>query len=188
MVAQMFRRSIRKFIVLLCFLAISGCANKTSSESEYNLGVRAYRVKDYASARQHWAKAVVEEHEIAAYNNLGYLLYYGLGGPENTNQAVSLWIQAAQRGERESQWHLGKAFEDGKGREQNFIEAYAWYRCAVGGFEATPAIDDLDAQIAQDASQSLIRLLPKLSPDVFEAAEKLAKQYVTKYSKVTARQ
>jgi hypothetical protein len=102
------------------------------------------------------------------------------------NQAVSLWTQAAQSGDRESQWHLGQAFEEGKGPEQSLIKAYAWYRCAVAGFQAAPVIDDLDAEIGRDASQSLIRLLPKLSPAEFEAAEKLAKLYVASFSKAAA--
>jgi len=182
--APMYQFTMKKITISLCLLVLAGCASKIPRESEYNLGVQAYRLKDYASARQHWAKAM-DEHEITAYNNLGYLLYNGLGGEVDMNQAVSLWTQAAESGERESQWHLGQAFEDGKGREQNFTEAYAWYRCAAASFQAEPAVDHLDEEIARDASQSLSRLLPKLSPGEFEDAEKLAKLYISKYSKAT---
>ena len=173
---------IGKTAVLLCFAALTACSSLTPAESEYNLGVAAYRVKDYATARQHWAKAV-EAGDTTAQNNLGYLLYNGLGGAADVNRAVALWTQAAQKGERESQWHLGQAFEDGKGAAQSFTEAYAWYRCAAAGFQAAPSLDDLDVQIARDASQSLARLLPRLAPAEFEAAEKLAKRYVASYSR-----
>src|SRR5439155_14590269 len=116
--------------------------------------------------------------DTAAKNNLGYLLYYGKGGEADVHRAISLWTQAAQNGHRESQWHLGQAFESGKGVERSFIKAYAWYRCAATSLQAAPDADDVDAAIRQDASQSLVLLLPRLSPAEFEAAEKLAKDYV----------
>jgi TPR repeat protein len=163
-----------------------GCANLGPTESEYNLGVAAYRMKDYASARQHWTKAIKEDGDTTARNNLGYLLYYGLGGDADKARAISLWTQAAQTGDRESQWHLGQAFEDGKALEQSFIKAYAWYRCAAEGVKSASVSEDLDATIAQDASKSLIQLLPKLSPGEFESAEKLAKLYIANYSKANA--
>ena len=176
---------IRKTAVLLCFAAFCACSTPPAGEPEYNLGVAAYRMKDYAAARQHWAKAV-DAGDTTAANNLGYLLYNGLGGAADVNRAAALWTRAAQKGERESQWHLGQAFEDGKGVEQNLAEAYAWYRCAAAGLQAAPALDDMDVQIARDASQSLARLLPKLPPAGFEAAEKLAQQYVAAYSRTAA--
>jgi TPR repeat protein len=178
--------SFKNTVVVLCFSALCGCAGVTPKASEYNRGVEAYRTKDYASARQHWAKSIVEEHERAANNNLGYLLYNGLGGEADIAQAIVLWTQAAESGERESQWHLGQAFEDGKGVEQSVIKAYAWYRCA--STDSPPATDDLDIQIVRNASQSLARLLPELSPAEFEAAEKLAKLYIADYSRAAASQ
>jgi TPR repeat protein len=176
--------TLRTFVVSLFLSMLVGCAAASPKETEYNLGVQAYRVKDYSSARQHWTRAV-EEHEITAYNNLGFLLYYGLGGEPDATRAVSLWMTAAKSGETESQWHLGQAFEDGKGTGQSVTEAYAWYRCAAASLQATPAVDDIDAQIARDASQSLMRLLPMLTAAQFEASEKLAKLYIEKYSKRT---
>ncbi|MFC5547803.1 tetratricopeptide repeat protein [Massilia aerilata] len=178
--------ALKKPVVLLCFSVLCGCSDLKPKDSEYNLGVQAFRQKDYASARQHWTKALVEEHEPFARNNLGYLLYHGLGGETDITQAISLWTQAAESGERESQWHLGQAFEDGKGVEQSFTRAYAWYRCASTGFQAAPAADELDTEIARDASQSLARLLPRLSPRDFDAAEKLAQRYIAKYSRAAA--
>jgi len=176
--------SFEKTVVLLCFSALCGCAGVTPKESEYNRGVQAYRMKDYASARRHWAKAIVDEHERAAKNNLGYLLYYGLGGESDINRAILLWTEAAESGDRESQWHLGQASEDGKGVEQSFIKAYAWYRCA--STDSPPATDELDIEVARDASQSLARLLPRLSLAELEAAENLARLYIANYSKSTA--
>jgi hypothetical protein len=184
--SRMIEFSFKNAVVLLCFSALCGCADAAQKASEYDLGVQAYRIKDYASARRHWANAIVEEHERAAKNNLGYLLYFGLGGETDIDQAISLWREAAESGDRESQWHLGQATEDGKGVEQSFIKAYAWYRCA--STDSPPATDELDIQVARDASKSLARLLPELSPVEFEAGEKLAKLYIANYSRATASQ
>ena len=114
------RSSVFAFAIAL----VAGCAAAPSTESEYNQGVDAYRVKDYAAARLHWSKAV-EERELSALNNLGYLLYYGLGGSTDEGRAVQLWTRAAELGHSESQWHLGRAFEDGTGPTQNLPQAYA---------------------------------------------------------------
>lgn len=175
--------SLKNTVVFLCLSALCACKDWAPPESEYNRGVSAYRSKNYAAAREHWAKAIAVEHERSAKNNLGYLLYYGLGGEADINQAISLWTQAAEAGDRESQWHLGQAAEDGKGVEQSFTKAYAWYRCAAAGIPALSADADLESRIALDARESLDRLIPKLSPAQLEGAEKLAERYIADYSR-----
>lgn len=174
-------RSMKRLALALCLLALAGCMKAAATGSAYNLGVQAYRIKDYASARQYWARAI-DEHEIKAYNNLGYLLYYGLGGPQEVARAVSLWTEAAQAGERESQWHLGTVFETGKGRPKDLVEAYAWYRCAAEAVGDEEADDEIAASIAQDAKLSLNKLLPKLSSTDLAAGVEKATQYIGKYA------
>ena len=172
----------RSSVIVLAFALIAGCAAAPSTESEYNQGVNAYRVKDYVSARLHWAKAV-EEHELSALNNLGYLLYYGLGGNADESRAVQLWTQAAELGHSESQWHLGYAYQDGTGTAQDLSRAYAWYRCAVANAQAGSDNRDAEDQIAQDASKSLTNLLKRLPANQLVEGEHLAKQYIGKYAK-----
>lgn len=184
--ARMPNHTYQNASLLLCLVALCGCTDLGQKESEYNRGVQAYRAKDYSAARSHWRESVAQEHQIAAKNNLGYLLFYGLGGMPDIAQGVTLWAQAAKDGNRESQWHLGQATEDGKGTEKSLIEAYAWYRCAATDFRETSAIDELDVEIERDASHSLTLLLSKLSPAEFEAAERLAKAYIAEYSRPAA--
>jgi TPR repeat protein len=93
-------------IAALLLGACLQAAAQPQPASDYNRGVDAYRTKDYAAARRHWQKAV-EQGDIDAHNNLGYLLYNGLGGEQDPARAVSLWQQASMKGQRESQWHLG---------------------------------------------------------------------------------
>jgi TPR repeat protein len=140
-------------------------------------------VKDYAAAREHWLRAS-EAGEVSALNNLGYLLYYGLGGEPDQDRAVTLWKRAALLGHSEAQWHLGHAFEGGEGVPRSEIEAYAWYRCAVESAEGAPAEEkEVESQIARDARKSLTSLLAKLAPDQLGAAEQLARRYIENYAK-----
>jgi hypothetical protein len=170
---RMFRPLVTSSLLFACLLA------QAAPDTAYNLGVDAYRVKDYASARQHWAKAV-EEGENFALNNLGFLLYEGLGGPADQARAVELWNMAARRGNNESQWHLAQAFEKGKGVAQSLVDAYAWYRCAANNFAGVQGEDE-DRSIADDARTSVLRLLGALPLEQLSAAEQLARDYIAKY-------
>jgi len=175
---------IRILLSALLLSAVLGCATPQPSLSAYNSGVDAYRRQDFAAARIFWS-AAIDEGETLALNNLGYLLYYGKGGDADPHRAVEYWKQAGKMGHSEAQWHLGVAFEDGKAIPTNLIEAYAWYRCAVASAEVGKAGDhpELEETIARDARHSLTEILQKLPASQFEAAEKLAKHYVTQYAK-----
>ena len=172
-----------RFLLFLFLFFLLGCVSQPVSESSYNRGVAAYRVKNYVAAREHWSKAA-DGGNPSALNNLGYLLYFGLGGEPDMDRALGLWKRAAVIGHSEAQWHLGNAFDDGKAVPENRVEAYAWYRCAIASAEATSGGEEgVEGQIAQDAHRSLTGLLARLSPDQFESAEQLAKQYIASYAK-----
>jgi Sel1 repeat len=169
-------------ILVFTLVTLAGCASPPTEESFYNKGVNAYRTKDYAAARGHWSKAV-EQGEAPAMNNLGYLLFEGLGGQSDKDYALALWKRAALLGHSEAQWHLGDAYERGKGVQPDLKEAYAWYRCAISSAQAASSSNTTEAEILQDASKSLAKLLERLPTEQFAAAELLAKQYVSKYSR-----
>lgn len=168
---------IRALFAVLILL--SGCA-APSKEPEYNQGVKSFRESDFSNARLHWA-AATEELVRAAYNNLGYLLYFGLGGPAEPENAVALWTIAATNGDREAQWHLTGAFEQGKGASRDLVTAYAWYRCASANFAAAPLVDQADADAVKDAEGAISRLVGKLSADQILAGERLAKTYIESF-------
>jgi TPR repeat protein len=169
----------RRLLVLAVALLV-GITASAAQETEYNQGVQAYRTRDYAAARQHWAQAV-EQGESLALNNLGFLLYEGLGGDADPARAVELWKRAALRGNDESQWHLAQAFEVGKGASRSLVDAYAWYRCAAASLPQE-AEDDEDRRIARDARASVLRLLGTLPVAQLSTAEQLARDYIAKYS------
>jgi hypothetical protein len=175
---------MRAYLVALLFvLALVACASQPTSESAYNRGVSAYRAKDYAAARTHWSEAVAGG-DVSALNNLGYLLYYGLGGAPDQQQAVGLWRRAAERGHSEAQWHLGAAFQEGKALPQSNVEAYAWYRCAIASTEAASENErHAEEEIANDARKSLAAIVERLTPEQFASGQALAKQYIGAYAR-----
>lgn len=163
-------------IIFAALALLAGCAT-TLSETEYNQGVISFREKDYSNARLHWTRATAENVR-AAYNNLGYLLYFGLGGATEPEKAVSLWTIAARNGDREAQWHLALAFEEGKGVSRDLVTAYAWYRCADVNFAAAPLADQADAEIVKDTKAAIARTVAKLSLEQVREAELLARKYI----------
>ncbi len=169
-------------ILVAVLIALAGCGSQPVADSPYNKGVYAFRAKDYTAAREQWSRAV-EQGDTSAMNNLGYLLYEGLGGQPDTQRAHELWMRAATLGHSEAQWHLGGAYERGTGVQPDLKVAYAWYRCAIANAQAAPSSDVTEAGISRDASNSLTNLLEKLPAEQFAAAEKLAKQYISSYAR-----
>ena len=79
-------------MVFFIGLALAGCASTANVErhgSSYEKGMFAFEDKNYVEARRQWSSSV-NEGEVLALNNLGYLLYYGLGGPAEPERAVAL--------------------------------------------------------------------------------------------------
>ena len=171
---------LRMRLIVVAALTLSAGGVAAETESAYNQGVHAYRVKDYAQARLHWARAI-EQNVRPAYNNLGYLLYFGLGGAKDQDRAVSLWMIGARRGEREAQWHLAHALEDGKGAPRDIGTAYAWYRCADANFASTPPEDDADTIAMRDIKASIARLIAAMPPEQLRDSEIRARRFIASY-------
>ncbi len=172
-----------RLALLLAASFLASCASASSDESAYNRGVHAYRAKDFAAARVAWG-ASVAGGDHSAQNNLGYLLYEGLGGPKDRARAIELWRAAAEAGHSEAQWHLGHAFQDGDAVPQSNAEAYAWFRCSVATAESPGSKDpEVQRDIASDARRSLEQLLGTLDKEEFARGEVLARQYIRSYAR-----
>ncbi|MFC5478101.1 tetratricopeptide repeat protein [Massilia suwonensis] len=168
----------KRSVVLVLALLLQWPAH--AAEPEYNLGVIAYRAQDYADARQHWEKSVAEGN-IDAMNNLGFLLHTAQGGPRDQKRAVSLWTQAAKKGQSESQWHLAQASESGEGTDPDPVEAYAWYRCAIVSISVNVRDEDERETLAM-AKNDLLRVLDQLPEEQVAAAEKRARRYIAAFA------
>jgi TPR repeat protein len=171
----------KTLVIAAMLLAVSfGAFAQSDDIAEYNRGVEAFRSKDYAKARLHWGKLVAQPY-AEAYNNFGFLLYYGMGGEADPVRAAALWRAAAEMKHRESQWHLAVAYEEGKGAPANDVEAYAWYRCAEAGYRRKPAADGDDGAILRETKAGLVRVQARIPEKQRDAAERLAKVYTDLY-------
>jgi TPR repeat protein len=172
-------------LVIFCCLIMASCASRPS-ESSYNLGVEAYKKRNYSEAARQWTSSV-GNGDIEAMNNLGYLLYNGYGVVKDTDRAVQLWKVAAEAGESEAQWHLGAAYETGVGTRESPSEAYAWYRCAIesasNNLKSKIKDHDSEAAIRSDATESLNKLKARISPSDAQRGEVLAGDYIIRYGK-----
>jgi hypothetical protein len=181
---------VRYIVVSLCCLSVVSCAS-TPAETPYNLGVVAYKKRDYTEAAAQWSKAV-DQKDTEAMNNLGYLLYNGFGVAKDTDRAVKLWRVAAAAGDSESQWHLGRAYETGVGAERSLSIAYAWYQCAIetASINATAPTRNhtTEAEILKDARGSLDKMRDGLSASDLETGRALAAEYIAKYAKAAPEQ
>jgi TPR repeat protein len=143
----------------------------SQSESAYNLGVEAYKRKDYPEAVVQWRQAVAQGNRLAL-NNLGYLAYYGLGMQAAPSFAVDLWRRGAALGVSEAQLHLGWAYEEGKGVAVDLVQSYTWVRCAIDTAtrNAAHTHEETELEIARDARESLVEIVDKISPEKFADA------------------
>jgi TPR repeat protein len=174
---------MRQLSRLLCILllALPGIASSQSEKSPYNQGVIAFRAEDFSTARTQWEIAAAQA-DPSAWNNLGYLLFSGLGGPIDRARAMTLWRKAAEAGHSESMRFLGAAYEEGTVVPKDLVEAYAWYSCAVASAEITAGEDkEFEAALTRDARNALTRLSAKLSTGALALAEAKAASYVIDY-------
>ena len=85
-------------------------------------GTCHYRNNDYEKSAELWQKLIkietnkkeTQDLQIIVLNNLGYLMFYGLGVDENKSEAISYWKKAITLGETEAEYHLCHAYADNK--------------------------------------------------------------------------
>lgn len=84
-------RSLRVAVSLLVVILV-GCASQAINETNYNLGVQAYRAKNYKEAVAQWSKAA-ESGDVSAMNNLGILSLMVLGQKRISNAASAFGMR-----------------------------------------------------------------------------------------------
>ncbi len=92
------------------------------AEQLFYTGTCHYRNKNYDKAVKTWeqlAKLNLLEQEDQnlqsdVLNNLGYLIFFGLGVERDQSKAISYWKKAITMGQTESEYHLCHAFADKK--------------------------------------------------------------------------
>lgn len=153
-----------------------------ADDSAYNKGVDAWRAKNYAEARKQWTQSLAEGGPDEALNNLAYLLYQGLGGEPEPAKAVELWRKGAALSVSEAQWHLGQAYEAGRGVTGNLVQAYAWYLCAAATAGKLSQAEETEREIEIDAQESARKAAQKMTAAQQEQAKAIAQQLIAKYA------
>ena len=171
------------FAPLLALLLSCAGLSQPSNTSAYNQGVEAWRAKNYAEARRQWTRSLAEGGSDLALNNLAFLLYEGLGGEAQPERAVELWRKGAALSVSEAQWHLGQAYEAGKGVGRDPVQAYAWYLCAVATASLVSGEDSIERAIEADARRSASLVAGRLSASDQDRAKEISKQLIGRYSR-----
>ena len=106
-----------------CSLEALKLSNKSNIEERlFYTGTCHYRNKDYAYSAKAWKQLadmdnVDKEHlklQVDVLNNLGYLMFFGLGIEKSQYKAIEYWKKAITLGQTESEYHLCHAYADNK--------------------------------------------------------------------------
>ena len=128
-------RNLLKFnLALLVFLTANAFGAATcpleelkgtsadTPECYFYSGTTAYRAKDFETAATYWKKVIginsvpveLEHLKVDAYNNLGFLYFFGNGVQPNKMAAIEYWTYAMKSGNDEAAYHLCHAYADKK--------------------------------------------------------------------------
>lgn len=113
--------------------------------TEYEKGVQAYELKQYADALS-WMKKAADKGKHEAMFNLGVLYYKGEGVAKNDTTAYYWYSKAAEKGNTTSMYNLGYMFEHGISVKTDLNKALDWYSKAknAGYAKAAEGIDRIN--------------------------------------------
>jgi len=157
----------RKFLLLIPLLfCLAALAHETLVPVAYAGFVdaqAAYDRGDYATAYKEF-KALAEQGNAEAQNNLGIMYEYGRGVPEDDTEAAKWFLKAAEQGNRFAQLSLGIMYECGAGVPQDYVLAYMWLNLAA-------AQDSAGAEKERDS------VAEKMTPAQIAEAQRLATEW-----------
>ncbi len=122
--------------VVVC-LATAGRAG-----AGYDEGMQAFADGDYDTAYRE-LRPLAEKGEPGAQFTLGFMYDYGQGVPQNTQEAIWWYRNAAEQDIAVAQFSLGEIYEGGRGTPQDLAEAYRWYSLAVENLSPGEIRDDV---------------------------------------------
>lgn len=109
--------------------------------------------KDLAEARR-WTERAARGGDRKAMHNLALYAFEGVGGEAKSPQLAAQWFRkAADLGLIDSQYNLGRLYEQGLGVNRNPAEAYKWYLIAArsGDEESRSSAQRVRARLTADA-------------------------------------
>ena len=113
-------------LVACLSLAKGGCVIGTASPGDdaYSAARDAYRRGEHEAAFGTFLDLATRGHPRAQYQ-VGWLYANGRGVPQDFQEAVRWYRQAAEQGHPAGQWALGRRYVRGEGVEQDLAEALA---------------------------------------------------------------
>ena len=126
----------RTLVGLILYLSLlMGAATSVAAQS-FEMGLRAYDRRDYATALREW-RPLAEHGDAAAQYNLGQMFRKGEGVIRDYKEAVKWFRKSAEQGNATAQGNLGAMYDNGKGVVRDYREAVKWYRLAAEQGNAT---------------------------------------------------
>ena len=106
-------------------------------------GTAAFREENYSEAAHFWKTLIstqsipieYEHLKISAYNNLGYLYFFGHGVTPNKKAAIEYWMHATKAGNEEAPYHLCHAYAEEKEPSYNPGRALGFCKEALRRYE-----------------------------------------------------
>ncbi len=105
-------------------------APATPSQADYQDGLAAYFLGDYATAFQEF-KPLAERGDAKAQDSLGFMYEKGQGVPQDHAEAAKWYRKAAEQGFASAQNSLGVMYEKGRGVLQDYVQAHKWFNLAA---------------------------------------------------------
>ncbi|CAN1510308.1 Sel1-like repeat [Paracoccaceae bacterium] len=131
------------------------------SAQDFDVGLEAYEVGDYATALREWTP-LAEQGDMWAQKNLGIMYEYGQGVPQDYAEAVKWYRLAADQGHADAQTNLGVMYATGEGVPQDYVTAHMWFNIGA-------ANGDTDAATNRD------KVAAKMLPADISEAQRRAK-------------
>ncbi len=157
-------------IAALCAGVILGLTACTA-EVDFNAGVAAYKLGDYATPLREW-RPLAEQGNANAQYNLGFMYINGLGIPQDYAEAAKWFRKAAEQGYAGAQYNLGLMYGNGEGVPQDYAKAHMWFNLAASSFP--PGADRDKAVKYRDIAAE------RMTPAQISEAQKLAREWKPK--------
>ena len=122
-----------KPLLIICLWALIN-SNAIADKTDFDKGLRAYRIGDYKTALQKWLPRA-EKGDPSAQHMIGFLYATGRGVELKPKVTIFWWELAAQQQFPPAQHSLGTLYRKGLGVKQNSEVAAMWIgRAATSGY------------------------------------------------------
>ena len=105
-------------------------AAKGVAAAQFQLGIRAKKSGDDATALKWYRKAAGQDFALAEFN-LGVVYAHGHGVAKNNREAMEWFKKSAEHGFAKAQIELGVAHLNGLGGKKDYAEAMEWFKKAA---------------------------------------------------------